>query len=220
MSSTNRGAVRQPDDLYVTPEWAARAILPHLGAPMRMLDPACGNGALLKAAASFWHARVDMFGMDIVHRGWLLTDVRDALSSEPWPKVDVILANPPYSWAMLFLERALQEAGPNGQVAFLLRLAWMAGQERSKFHRAHPSDVYVLPKRPSFTEHLRWHATRCPTLIPARKPGAKAKRCDCEFGHDGECMVIGTDSADYCWMVWGPGRGGHWSVLDVGREAA
>jgi hypothetical protein len=26
-----------------------------------------------------------------------------------------------------------------------------------------------------------------------------------------------TDNADYAWMVWGPGRGGRWSVLDVER---
>lgn len=182
MSSTNRGAVRQPDDLYVTPDWAVRAILPNLGAPMRVLDPACGTGALLRAARAYWHPKTELYGIDIADRGWPDTVVVDALESIAWPRVDLILANPPYSLAMEFLERGLEEAGPGGQVAFLLRLAWLAGLKRSAFHKAHPSDVYVLPKRPSFTGK-------------------------------------GTDSADYAWFVWGPGRGGSWQVLDVGREA-
>lgn len=155
MSSTNRGGLRHANDLYVTPKWAVDAILPHMGAPTRVLDPACGDGELLRAAADFWHGRVQMYGIDIEDRGWPLTDVRDALKPEPWPVVDMILANPPYSLAFEFVCRALQEARrrnrQNGTCAVLLRLAWLAGQKRAEFHRQHPSDVYVLSKRPSFT---------------------------------------------------------------------
>ena len=114
VSSTHRGAERQPDDLYVTPAFAARAILPHLGAPMRVLDPAVGTGSLLQAARAFWHPRTELYGLDIEDRGWAGTVVRDALSPDPWPRVDLILANPPYCLAMPFLERALREVAPGG----------------------------------------------------------------------------------------------------------
>jgi hypothetical protein len=65
-----------------------------------------------------------------------------------------------------------------GTAAFLLRLNWLGGQARAAWHRANPCDVYVLPRRPSFTGK-------------------------------------GTDATEYAWMVWGTGRGGRWSVLEV-----
>ena len=221
MSSTNRGAVRQPDDYYATPIWATAAILPHLslqGPLPVVLDPGCGDGAILRACRAAWPAAV-LLGYDIEDRGCLQGVVRDALSPEPWDRPDCIVANPPFSLAMEFLERSLREIAPGGEVCFLLRLAWMAGQKRAAFHRAHPSDVFVLPRRPSFTENLRWKDVQCNMLI-ASQTSAKPKQCQLEFGHDGKCMTIGTDSADYAWFAYGPGRGGRWSVLDAGSVAA
>ena len=51
MSSTNRGAVRAPDDFYATPGWAVRAVLPHLSLSTgsgRILEPSCGEGAIVR----------------------------------------------------------------------------------------------------------------------------------------------------------------------------
>lgn len=186
MSSTNRGSARNTDDFYATPSWCTAAILPHLdpGVPLPVvLDPGCGDGAILRVCHERWPSAV-LLGYDIEDRGCGWCYVRDALDPKPWDHPDVIVCNPPFSLAMEFLERALHEVAPGGEVAFLLRLAWMAGQKRATFHRAHPSDVYVLPRRPSFTGNGK------------------------------------SDSADYCWMVWGPRRGGRWSVLDAGRVAA
>ncbi|MDP9037111.1 MAG: hypothetical protein M3O50_20120 [Myxococcota bacterium] len=72
----------------------------------------------------------------------------DALSLA-WPAADIIVANPPYRHAMAFVVRALSEA--RGEVAFLLRLNWLGSLKRAAFHREHPSDIYVIPRRPSFT---------------------------------------------------------------------
>jgi hypothetical protein len=52
---------------------------------------------------------------------------------------------------MEFIERALREAPEDADVAFLLRLNFLGSQRRAAFHRSFPSDVYVLPRRPSFT---------------------------------------------------------------------
>jgi SAM-dependent methyltransferase len=153
MSSTNRGATRNADDYYRTPAWATAAILPHLrpgfSAPI-ILDPGCGDGAILRVCRERWPEAI-LRGFDIEDRGCEWGTVRDALATEHWGRPDLIIANPPFSLAMEFLERALREVRPGGEVCFLLRLAWMAGQKRAAFHRAHPSDVHVLPRRPSFT---------------------------------------------------------------------
>lgn len=183
MSSTNRGGQRHPDDFYATPAWCTRAILPHVltSEARRVLDPACGEGAILDVVAGASRAMVYGLEADPARaatargRGF---DVEccDALTLPGWA-ADVIVMNPPFSLALEFVQRALCQRGAT--VAALLRLAFLASQRRAAFWRAHPADVYVLPKRPSFTGDGR------------------------------------SDSADYMWAVFGPGRGGRWQVLDV-----
>jgi hypothetical protein len=65
----------------------------------------------------------------------------------------VVITNPPYNRADAFVERALAERAPHPwtTVAMLLRLNWLGGMKRAAFHRRHTADVYVLPRRPSFT---------------------------------------------------------------------
>lgn len=183
MSATGRnleGNERRADDFYATPAWVTEAILPHLEVGS-VLDPCCGEGAILDVVRDVW--RVETFGIEIDEgrrntarsRGH---DARldDALIKTTWSSTVNIITNPPYSWAEAFIRRALIEC--EGDIAFLLRLNFLGSQKRAAFHRARPCDVYVLPKRPSFTGG-------------------------------------GTDATEYCWMVWGPGRGNRWWVLDV-----
>lgn len=188
MSSTSRGGQRHPDDWYRTPSAATRPILPWIIGPgmQTVLDPACGDGAILDdVRASFPRLRTLGFEIDpsraatcgvkghVVLHGDALT--RSALD---W-RADIIVMNPPFALAMPFIERAL---GTDAPVACLLRIAYLASQKRAQFWRDHPADVFVLPRRPSFTS-------------------------------DGK-----TDSADYMWAVWGPGRGGRWQVLGEPTE--
>jgi hypothetical protein len=102
----------------------------------------------------------------------------DALGRTQWPSATLLVTNPPYSLAAEFIQRALERYRKSIDCAFLLRLNYLGSQKRAAFHREHPSDVFVLPRRPSFTGK-------------------------------------GTDATEYAWFVWGPGRGGRWSILDV-----
>lgn len=177
-----------PHDFYETPAWCVRAILPHLPASSEVLDPCAGNGALLDVLRTEGHDR-DSRAIEIdperraeaQRRGHNVHREGDALALSPgaWANPHLIIMNPPFSLAQEFVERALAERHPRGTVAALLRLGFLASAKRAAFHQAYPSDVYVLPKRPSFTPDGR------------------------------------TDASDYCWLVWGPGRGGRWQVLEV-----
>lgn len=161
MRSTNRGAVRQADDYYSTPSWCTRAILPHLAQPRTVLDPAAGTGALLVTAREYF-ATADLFAIEQntarfkeCHDRIGRCVLGDAFSCD-WPEVDLILANPPYSLALEFVETAcgyLKDWG-HGQAAFLLRLAFLESTKRNKYlrHRM-PDDIYVLPKRPAFVNN-------------------------------------------------------------------
>jgi hypothetical protein len=78
----------------------------------------------------------------------------DALSGEldsEWYQPDTVIMNPPFSLGLSFVEYALSHTRRGATIVALLRLAFLEGQGRAELHRKHPSDVYVLPKRPSFT---------------------------------------------------------------------
>lgn len=185
MSSTNRGRARNALDQYETPWSAVEPLLPRLYKHRVILDPCCGTGAMVMRVAKELGGQALGIEVDekrpMTRADWVVApdgavQVRDALSPEPWPRADLIITNPPFSLAMEFVRRALKERHER-TVAMLLRLAFAASKVRAEFHRANPSDVFVLSKRPSFTS-------------------------------DGK-----SDSADYAWFVWGPGRGGRWAVL-------
>lgn len=79
----------------------------------------------------------------------LICETGDFLASQQARQADrVILTNPPYKLGREFIEKSLAIAPV---VVMLLRLNFLGSQKRAGFHRAHPADIYVLPKRPSFT---------------------------------------------------------------------
>ncbi len=226
MSSTNRSAVRQPDDFYSTPGWATRAILPHLDLSGRILEPGCGDGAIIRELVRAGVSPNRICGVELdevrAHRCLENTRVcvhRGDFLKFPWSdpeRYDLSIGNPPFSHAKEFVERSMKLSAT---VCKLLRLNFMGSQERAPWHRKHPADVFVLPRRPSFTESLRWSAERgerrCALLVSPPKPTSKPVRCDRAGGHDGDCLKVGTDSCEYMWALWGPGRTGKIAVLDV-----
>lgn len=165
MSSTNRGAVRSESDYYRTPAWCVEAIAPHIAGEYRaVIDPGCGDGAITRGLIAagwrgpFYGAESNPSRAKTALTSGIYDDVQfgdflrcgllqDMLSGTPREAI-ISVGNPPYSLAMEFVQQSM---GLAGTVCMLLRLPWMAGQKRAPFHREHPSDVYVLPKRPSFT---------------------------------------------------------------------
>ncbi len=229
MSSTT-GAFKgsNPDDFYRTPAATTRLILPHLAEPEIVLDPCAGDGAILDVVRDeLPNATHYGFELDPARAAKSGSYVGDALTRGDWrhPALrpahapDLILANFPFTLAMPFLLKSLAEVAPGGDVAVLLRLAFLASAERRDFHRAHPCDVFVLHQRPSFAASLKCKNRRGAPLqrppaclwklmLPIDEP--RPKVCPvCGAGVD--CTT--SDSADYAWMVWGAGRGGRITIL-------
>lgn len=162
LRGTGEASVRHDQDFYETPAWCIRSMLPHVlrGNEKRICDPGCGTGAIgreIVAAVPTAH----LIGYEIDHARAATAEsffgaggevfVRDFLASEVESGFDLIMANPPYSLALEFIKRSLSLLAPEGRICFLLRLPFLEGQARAPFFREHPPDVYVLPKRPSFT---------------------------------------------------------------------
>jgi len=166
-----------PHDFFPTPPAVTRAFVDACPLPDGLwCEPCVGNGAIVRAVGD--------------RNPWVTYDIRevpdhpgvalhhpstDFLAQDLEPGTfDVIITNPPFYLAEEFVRKALTCAT---HVAMLLRLAFLETRRREQLHAEHPSDVYVLSRRPSFMAN-----------------GA-------------------TDSCAYAWFVWGPGRGGRWTIL-------
>lgn len=221
MSATGRSDVRLPDDWYKTPPWCTRAILPHLDIRPysdTILDPCCGDGAILDVIADKY-PKAPRFGFEIEDERLLKarerhphTIVRDALGdSTVWALKDealrilaihgaprFIITNPPYSLAMEFVQRARKEIRFGGTVAMLLRLPWLASEGRAPWLRENTPSVYVLPRRPEFAASVKCKE-KCgfEVLLPIDAP--RPPRCP----KCGEKVTVTTsDATDYAWLVW------------------
>lgn len=249
MSVTGHRDVRHPDDHYETPAWCVRALLPYLQRG-KVLDPCAGNGAIGRVLAEVWPEQ-ERYGIEIddarsleardaqilradgtplrafdrvfrgdyldlkIHDDWIMPDTR-----RTGPAPSLIITNPPFKLALEFAKKALEEAET---VAFLLRLNWLASAERRPFHREHPSDIVVLPRRPSFAQFCSctvcaWKATFSPT---APRPQWCPECARSAGGHSvgkNPVKVSTTDSTEYAWFIWGEGRGNRYVVAEEGGD--
>jgi hypothetical protein len=143
MSATNRGVIRKTNDDYPTPDWLIAAMLAHLRRPRRILEPAAGAGAIVRALEQAFP------GAEIISGD--ITQGQDFLTHDYDGKFDLIMTNPLYCLALPFLKRALELRAPLGVVVMLLRLNFLGSQRRAAWFRDHrPSGIYLTPRRPCF----------------------------------------------------------------------
>ena len=156
MSATNRnlpGNERKSEDYYSTPAWVTKAILPHINLRGPVLDPCCGDGAILDQLPTFGIGiEINKERSEIAGQKHLVIYGSALDHSQQWPICNTIITNPPYVSALPFILRAIAQGFDDiGDCAFLLRLNFLGSKKRAEFHKNHPSDIFVLPQRPSYT---------------------------------------------------------------------
>lgn len=152
MSATNRGKEREVNDNYPTEGWLTASVLPilekrliEIGVPApKVYEPAAGElQAIVKELTKAW-PNADVEYSDII-------DGVDFLTEPPEPIFDLIISNPPYKYAMQFIERAmLWRRTEQSLVVMLLRLNFLGSKKRAAWMRANKPSLAVTPKRPSF----------------------------------------------------------------------
>lgn len=228
MSSTARGASRENNDFYPTPGWCVDLLLSAIRPSFadKVLEPAAGDGAIIKRLISYGIApekiaaiEIDQARAEMVRA--IVPDVRceDFFLEPDLNAYDLIITNPPFALATNFARRAVEMTRYTGTVALLLRLNWLGSQERAEFHRAHPSDILLLPKRPEFTASMSCSAKKsgCAYRETLAIEAPRPKACP-TCGAKTMCST--TDSIEYAWFVWGPGRGNRWSILPMPDQQA
>ena len=140
-AQTDDPANRETHDFYPTWPPATRALLAVERFEGAVWEPACGDGAISRELLAAGYA---VTSTDLIDRGYG-EGGRDFLME--WaPIAPNIVTNPPFRWAIEFVDRALQLT--TGKVALFLRLAFLEGVERGKWFPGTPlARVYVMSRR-------------------------------------------------------------------------
>lgn len=136
-------------DFFPTPPWATRALCEHV-IGLRgyvALDPACGNGAMVRALSEYALAvgasDVHDYGWGHVVHDFLMPYKPPGLGTTDW-----VITNPPFRLAEQFVERGL-ELAEHG-VALLVRSVFVEGVGRyERLYRDRPPAVIA-----QFTERV------------------------------------------------------------------
>lgn len=173
-------------DYYPTPGWVVETILPHLPRARCVLDPACGAGEILAAVAPARGLGIELDPLRAQEANNSMhvdSCVEGDALIVEWPVADGVVMNPPFIDVQAFIERALE---------------W---QERDP--RRTVACLARLTILESEERRALHQAHPADVYVLSRRPKFRARR-------DGK---MASDSVTCCWLVWGPGRGGRWSVL-------
>ena len=207
MSSTNRSKARESHiaDYYVTPIKDIKIFLERFTNianikwdKLNILDPCAGGNAEipeyeLEHPMSYPTAIRELYGdLNIdtydIRKDSYAEHKEDYLKIDLMYKPDIIITNPPFALSQDIIKKALDDVADNGYVIMLLRLNFFGGENKQPLFSNHmPEYTFIHHKRISFTEA---HNKETGKLV---------------YKKDGVAKNGGTDSIEYCHMVWRKG---------------
>jgi hypothetical protein len=152
------------DDFYSTPPEAVHALLKVENFSGTILEPACGDGAIVNVLRSAGHR---VYATDLVERGCPDSESRVDFLMEPTPSfhIGAILTNPPYALAERFVLHALTLGVP--KVAMLLRLAFLESERRSAIlDGGKLARVFVFKRRLPMMHREGWDGPLASNAMP------------------------------------------------------
>jgi len=154
---------RPKNDFYPTPyELAYEMVIEKAGIrPTYALDPGCGYGVFGHAIRDGYpHSeKTVIHGVDLEKREWMnginpysSFYNKDFSIFNSYFLYDLIIGNPPYSHAEMFIRKSRELLSDNGRIVFLLKLAFLESKKRCRglWQEFPPTEVSVLAGRPSF----------------------------------------------------------------------
>lgn len=157
---------RRRFDTYETPLVVAQAIIRDLAQditfnPRRILEPSSGGAAFVKAAATFWpEAKITAVDIRPECENYALMSGAskfiqgdfEEVAAKAVGNVDLVIGNPPFTYAERHLRAIWKNLLPGGTVAFLLGSGFLAGKDRwDGLYREMPLRAFApIAPRPSF----------------------------------------------------------------------
>ena len=134
---------RETNDYYATDPKALELLLQEETFSNNIWECACGEGHLSKLLKAHGH---NVFSTDLIDRGYGLGGIDFLQWDSPYD--GDIITNPPYKFALEFVEKALEVVTEGHKVAMFLKLQFLEGKaRRSFFEKFPPRKVYVSTSR-------------------------------------------------------------------------
>ena len=144
-ASSHSNRERQRDDYYATEPKATELLLKEETFAPVIWECACGEGHMAKVLEAHGY---QVISTDLVYRGYGNEESLDFLKDSLEEFDGDIITNPPYKYALEFVEKALECVKTGKKVAMFLKLQFLEGKSRKKFFLKHPpKTVYVSSSR-------------------------------------------------------------------------
>lgn len=136
---------RADKDFYATEPRATELLLKNEDFTPRIWEPACGEGHISRVLTNNGY---DVLSTDIVYRGYGDIDTIDFLACDIEECMMDIITNPPYKFALEFIQKAIEIMRTDGKIAMFLKLQFLEGKKRKPFFLNNPPrTVYVSSSR-------------------------------------------------------------------------
>ena len=144
-SSNHAADQRETFDYYATDPKAVEMLLEMETFAPVIWEPACGEGHISKVLQAHGH---EVISTDLIYRGFGDPEPLDFLKETIDDFEGDIITNPPYKYALQFVEQALNSVQPGRKVAMFLKLQFLEGKKRKEFFKENPPKVvYVSSSR-------------------------------------------------------------------------
>ena len=144
-ASNHSKGERQQHDYYATEPRAMELLLAEERFSPVIWECACGEGHLSKVLEQHGF---EVISTDLIYRGFGDPEPLDFLKETLDDFEGDIITNPPYKYALQFVEQALNSVQPGRKVAMFLKLQFLEGKNRKEFFKENPPKaVYVSSSR-------------------------------------------------------------------------
>lgn len=144
-SSNHVPEEREAFDYYATDPKAVEMLLELEQFAPVIWEPACGEGHISKVLQAHGYK---VISTDLVYRGFGDPEPLDFLKDTLEDFEGDIITNPPYKYALEFVQKALDSVQPGKKVAMFLKLQFLEGKSRKQFFLHNPPKVvYVSSSR-------------------------------------------------------------------------
>ena len=165
---------RESNDYYATDPIAAIELIKLEPDLQNVWECACGEGHIAKVFSS--EGKLG-YASDLVNRGYGSHNI-DFLSNNPFYWEGDIVTNPPYKFALEFVQKALDIIPIGRKVCMFLKLTFLEGKVRKTFFKQNPPKVVYV----------------------------SSSRIKC--AKNGEFLAVSSSAVAYAWFVWEKGYTG------------
>lgn len=144
-ASSHGNNERVSHDYYATHPIAVEKLLEVETFDHHIWEPACGEGHISKVLEAHGY---DVSSSDLIYRGYGDAEPYDFLKHDDYLYDMDIVTNPPYKYALEFVDKALNSISEGQKVAMLLRIQFLETRKHCEFFKENPpKKVWIFADR-------------------------------------------------------------------------